>query len=213
MSRRTIAVKNGVLGTVALALLALPNAAQAADYGSSDNWSGFYIGVHAGYGFFNADNSGAGQSWTQDGNGLTGGVFTGYNMDFGDYVLGIEADTTFGDLDNDTPIAGLGNVQVAFHGQHTLRVRAGMDLGSSLLYATGGLAMSDIWLKGLGFRDDHFLWGGVAGAGYEVKVTEDITVRAEYLYSIFAEQTYQLASPVSVDFETHSIRAGVAWQF
>jgi len=216
MERRKSAVRDGVFGTCAIALLAslaVPVAAQAADYGSQPSWDGFYIGVHAGYGFFDADNSGAGQTWNEQADGPTGGVLVGYNMDLGDYVLGLEADTSFGDLSNDTVIGGIGNVLVAYHGQHTFRARAGMDMGSSLLYVTGGLAMSDIWLRAGGVRDKNFLWGGVVGAGYEAKITDNISLRAEYLYAVYAEQTYQLTAPVSLEYETHSIRAGVAWHF
>ena len=216
MSRGKTAVKDGLIGMCALAVLAslaLPNAARAADYNSQDSWDGFYIGIHAGYGFFDADNSGAGQSWNEQADGPTGGVLVGYNMDLGDYVLGLEADTSFGDLSNDTLIGPIGNVHVANHGQHTFRVRAGMDMGTGLLYATGGLAMSDIWLRAAGVRDKNFLWGGVVGAGYEAKITADITLRAEYLYAVYAEQTYQLTEPVSLEYQTHSVRAGVAWQF
>ena len=145
--------------------------------------------------------------------GPTGGVLVGYNVDMGDYILGIEADTSFGDLSNSTVIGGIGNVRVSNHGQHTLRARAGMDIGTGLLYATGGLAMSDIWLTAGGVQDKNFLWGGVVGAGYEAKVTDNITLRAEYLYAVYAEETYQLTAPVSVEYETHGVRAGVAWQF
>jgi len=128
-------------------------------------------------------------------------------------MLGIELDTAFRDLSDETGIIGLGNVHVANHGQHTARIRAGWDMGSGLLYATGGLAMSDIWLKASGTRDEHFLWGGVVGAGFEAKITEDIVARAEYLYAIYGEQTYQLVSPVTVDNQTHSVRTGIGWLF
>lgn len=129
-----------------LSAFAVPDTARAADYGTPGAWDGFNIGAHAGYGFFNADNSGADQTWNEQADGPTGGVLVGYNVDMGDYVLGIEADTSFGDLSNSTVIGGIGNVRVSNHGQHTLRARAGTDIGTGLLYATGGLAMSDIWL-------------------------------------------------------------------
>jgi len=213
MSRRVSTVKSCLISAIVLGLLALPHMAQAADHGNYNSWDGFYIGGHVGYGYFDAENAGAGQTRSQDTHGLIGGAFVGYNVDLGDLVLGIELDTAFGDLSDDTVIVGLGKVHVANHGQHTARIRAGWDMGSVLLYATGGLAMSDIWLDAPGPSDEHFLWGGVVGAGIEAKITENIVARAEYLYAIYGEQTYQLVSPVTVDYQTHSVRAGIGWLF
>jgi outer membrane immunogenic protein len=187
--------------------------AQAADFDSYRGWDGLYIGWHVGYGHLDSDNTAVGQSWNQDAGGIVGGVFVGYNMELDNIVLGIELDTEFGDMIGSTTIAGLGDVRFAFHGQHTARIRTGWNVGPGLLYATGGLAMSDLWLKALPTTEKRFLWGGVVGAGFETKLTEGVTARAEYLYANYGKQTYQLASPVTVDYQTHSARIGIGWLF
>lgn len=66
------------------------------------------------------------------------------------------------------------------------------DMGSGLLYATGGLALSDIWLKASGTRDEHFLWGGVVGAGFEAKITKLMVCELASVGS--SNTTYTLAS-------------------
>jgi len=75
MGRRISTFKSSLIGTVVLGLLVLPHVAQAADRGSYHSWDGFYIGGHVGYGYFDGENSGAGQTWSQDAHGIIGGAF------------------------------------------------------------------------------------------------------------------------------------------
>lgn len=198
---------------LALASFAGTGPARAADYDMS-TWDGFYVGLHAGYGWFDASGTGPGGTWSASiGDGPMGGVLVGYNWDLGNYVIGFEADASFGDQSTFTAVPGLGNMRVSNHGQHTFRLRAGAEIGSGLAYLTGGLALADVWATSGAVQDKEFLIGGVVGAGYEAMLTQDISLRAEYLFATFADQTYQVGAPVSVDYSTHTFRAGVAWRF
>src|SRR4051812_43501017 len=83
-------------------------------------WTGFYVGVNAGYGFSNSDNHGLGSfnavpgslsdglrgytgtvtagSFDRNNDGFVGGGQIGYNYQMGSWVVGIEADLQFADM-------------------------------------------------------------------------------------------------------------------
>jgi outer membrane immunogenic protein len=56
------------------------------------NWTGFYAGINAGYGFGKSDWSGAGGTGSTKPKGFIGGVQLGYNLQTGIWVWGLEAD-------------------------------------------------------------------------------------------------------------------------
>ncbi len=203
-------------GALALAgVFALPQAANAADYDTIPaDWNGFYAGVHAGFGWFDASGS-FGAPVNLDASGAMGGVLLGYNWDLGNYVAGLEADASFGGQSDTQPVFGFGALRLTNHGQHTFRARLGLETGTSgLLYVTGGLALADFWgTVSSGARDKDFLVGGVVGAGYEAMLTEDISIRGEYLYANYGNNTFSAGGDFDLDVETHTIRAGVAWRF
>ena len=123
-------------------------------------WTGFYVGVNAGYGWnTNGSNNnsvfvpnvgfvdvGGGGS---DG-GFVGGGQVGYNYQFGSFVVGVEGDIQWADLGGKNEsvfVPGLGFVNnnsnngVDWFG--TVRARAGFAFDRFLIYATGGFAFSD----------------------------------------------------------------------
>ncbi|MDQ2081821.1 outer membrane beta-barrel protein [Xanthobacteraceae bacterium Astr-EGSB] len=148
------------------------------------NWEGFYVGGQVGTGGGGADFSGEGSalinrltdhlfwqssdisSWLTAGKADTGqelqyGAFIGYNMQWGDVVLGVDASYNHTDLSavaqGRTPTSGYIQVQdgngwiwpTAVSGESritltdfgTIRGRAGWAVGSFLPYVTGGLAL------------------------------------------------------------------------
>jgi len=200
-----------ILMLIAAALMPIENV-DAADAEPS-TWTGFYIGAHAGYGWFDAK---AGNNTPDLGaDGPMGGVFLGYNWDMGSHVLGLEADAAFGDQSDQVPVVGFGTVKLTNHGQHTFRARAGMKVADNdLLYITVGLALADYWAKaGTGQQDKNFLLGGVVGGGYEVRLTQNLLARSEYLYANYGDQTFDIGAATSIDVDSHTFRFGIAWQF
>jgi outer membrane immunogenic protein len=180
-----------------------------------DQWTGAYIGAHAGYASLAAANTVSGvfaQSWTQTADGFMGGILVGYNFDLGDVVLGLEADAGFGFVKDTDTRPGLGPITFTDHGQHTFRGRAGMPLGPGLLYATGGFALADVWADSPAGRDKQFLMGFVVGAGFETIIHERLSLRAEYLYAGYGEETYRLGgTALKSDLDSHNVRVGIAW--
>lgn len=121
------------------------------------DWSGFYAGLQYGQG--DADVSFDGDSVSDDFDAY--GLHAGYNRDFGQFVLGGELDYNRIDLDD----AGEGDLV-------RLRGRAGYDLGRFLPYVTLGAAHVE--------TDDLSDTAFTYGIGADFKVTERVTVGAEY---------------------------------
>jgi opacity protein-like surface antigen len=148
------------------------------------NWEGFYVGGQVGTGGGGANFTGDGSaligrltdhlfwqssgisSWStaekaDTGQELQYGAFIGYNMQWGDVVLGVDASYNHTDLSaiasGRTPVDGYIQVQdsrswiwpTAVSGESyitlkdfgTIRGRAGWAFGSFLPYVTGGLAL------------------------------------------------------------------------
>ncbi|SPH21216.1 hypothetical protein ASD8599_01965 [Ascidiaceihabitans donghaensis] len=145
------------------------------------DWGGFYGGLQLG----NLDVDGTGAA---DGDDVTFGFHGGYNYDFGQFVVGGEFDYDFGDID----LGGAATVDNVMR----LKLKAGYDLGRTLIYATAGAARVDTSLGnetgeflGLGVAyqiNDRFVVGGevlehrfddISGSGVDADATA-VTVRA-----------------------------------
>jgi outer membrane immunogenic protein len=134
-------------------------------------WTGFYVGLNAGAAF-NGNNSGSISSFGliapnnaiytggggSDDASFTGGATAGYNMQFGSFVAGVEADINY--LDRQSGGNGVFPAPVDVNGAAgftdrtdfavtrggndnwfgTLRGRIGFAFDRALIYGTGGLA-------------------------------------------------------------------------
>ncbi|MEX1235975.1 MAG: porin family protein [Roseovarius sp.] len=153
---------------------------------SSPNWTGFYAGGQLGYANIDTDIAGV------DGDGLIGGLTTGYDYDLGNWVVGAG-------LDYDWTDVGLGNVpETTVDNVFRAKLRGGYKLGNGLLYATGGYAMADT--NNLGDEDGYFV-----GAGYEHLVTENVSIGGEVLYHEF--DGFNTVPDTNVEATTAQVRA------
>ena len=215
-------------------------------------WTGFYAGVNAGYAFNNDDKIKSNdygyyapyQSSKSDDGSFTGGAQIGYNYQMGSVVFGIEADFNFADLKRESTSydyysAGYGQFdassKVEWFG--TVRPRIGFTpVDRLLVYVTGGLAYGQVktsgtyydyaYNGGLGYgqisKDDTRV-GWTVGAGAEYAITDNLTVKGEYLYVDLGDKTargyaYRAdGQPVtlSIKDETnfHVVRAGLNYKF
>jgi outer membrane immunogenic protein len=194
-------------------------------------WTGVYVGAHAGYMWTDNGTKLAAVSGvvleadirnqtlptkvTSDARGATGGVQAGYNVQFGTFLTGIEADVSWTDLKTETTYSALD--YVAFPGSMThstfrseldvlgtLRARAGVVVDRVLFYATGGFAVGEI---DNGFavnvpgnysnrwKDSRTEWGWAAGAGLEFALTGNLSLKAEYLYFDLGERSIRYVDP------------------
>lgn len=162
---------------------------------------------------------------------LTGGITAGYNIQRGAFVGGIEADISFADfkirhtmsrLDPNPFPPFTGQVtNSAFHTDYgalaTLRVRAGVALDRTLIYATGGLAAGkvtnrfSIGLPGLGYASPDWStskvrYGYAIGAGVEHKLTENVSMKLEGLFVDLQDAVVTGTDPVTFPGERLSYR-------
>lgn len=175
-------------------------------------WQGFHVGALAGYQRYDETiRTPFGPSTTASDGALLGGL-AGFDIQFGNLVLGAEADTSFGD------VSGINNkVASRIRQLSTFRGRAGISAGDLLFYGTAGLAAADMESKARHFGDDNqVVWGWTYGGGVEAKLTENVSLRGEYLYTRLDNKDLTYApSPFQGTGETndfHTFRAAVSYQ-
>jgi outer membrane immunogenic protein len=203
------------LGLAIAALAVVPVAAQAADLGPSPSykapayvapsyatWSGFYVGVNAGYGFGEAEGGG----FSVDPKGFLVGGTVGYNLQTGVWVWGIEADLAYTAMKDD---AGGTEVKVPFFG--TVRGRIGYaGWGNLMPYITGGAAVAKLDVDTGVASDSDTRFGWTVGAGLEYALYSNWSIKLEYLYADLG--TFDIGG-ADVDFNTHIVRAGLNYRF
>ena len=224
--------------SLGLGMLALDSPAIAADVRlpvkaphiqSVFDWTGFYIGAHAGFG------RGASSAVLSDPaitassgsfGGVIGGVQAGYNVQLSSgIVLGAEADITFPNYLASNSIAALlatprSDVVEQLDYAGTLRGRIGYASGHWLAYATGGLAWAGerfVNTPAIGSEEKELnvRLGWAAGAGVEYAFAPHWSLRLEYLYSRFeqADIRFPSATQISSSLDLQSIRVGLNRKF
>lgn len=153
------------------------------------NWNGLYLGLNAGGGFGNeattTSGGGVGVSASENLPGFIGGAQIGVNYQIGAVVWGGEADfdasTQRGSLSSGVLT---GDSQMPWFG--TLRGRLGLAFDRLLVYGTAGGAAGELrsnFSIPTGTASTTVTYGTwTAGAGLEYGFTDNLSVRAEYLY-------------------------------
>lgn len=185
------------------------------------DWSGFYAGVITGYGFGDTALSG-GQNATIAGNGFLAGVTAGANMQYDQFVFGVEGDVAWDELAG-SATCGATSCNTDHDWNGSLRARAGVALDPVLIYATGGLAVAGI-NTGVStavpgttgtFTDTYY--GLTVGGGVEAMLTEQLSAKAEYAYTDFGDRVAPAgtlaATNTTVSPSNHAIKVGLNFHF
>ena len=107
------------------------------------NWSGFYVGAHAGYGWGDSNFDAAAAGTSFDANGWLFGALAGVNYQVGQTVFGVETDINWSDFGGSGVCGGLAcQTEVPWFG--TLRGRLGYAADRFMPYITGGLAYGKV---------------------------------------------------------------------
>jgi outer membrane immunogenic protein len=224
-----------LLGSVAmLAFLAGPVSAadvpiSAPVYRASPviyDWTGFYVGGHVGYAWSNKkwDLPARDTIVNYTGDGIIGGVQGGYNWQIGAWVLGVEAQASWGKMRRDAsldgldptpwvqpdpnPITGQRTVTNARLGTTvenlgTIAARAGYAFDRSLVFVKLGAAWAhDVYGAFDAGRPGEPLiatgsdtrWGWMFGIGYEYAFLGNWSVKVEYDYLGFVSKHITLTS-------------------
>ncbi|MGD9923729.1 MAG: outer membrane protein, partial [Pseudorhodoplanes sp.] len=180
-------------------------------------WSGFYWGLHAGVGWRDDADSAVyltrlaggappfrvSQGIDQSSGFPLGGAQIGYNYQFGNWLLGFEADISAARAENwvasltQGPATFTVNAAEGVDWFGTIRARLGViSWERALLYVTGGLAYGHIESNFIGvltgpgpigrwnFANDasDTKWGWTVGGGLEYLLDRNWSVKAEYQY-------------------------------
>ena len=166
-----------------------------------------------------------------DVNGALGGALIGYNIAFSQFanfglfnqfIIGAEGDIAGSTLSGSSGACGSGTGLHACGGNvfamADVRARLGLPLGQFMPFIAGGLAVDDIraYDNLFGTSGTHWEAGWTAGAGIDYKITQQISVRLEYLYQDFARQTFfdiVPGLPERVRTDVNIVRAGIVWNF
>jgi outer membrane immunogenic protein len=196
------------------------------------SWTGFYVGLNAGYGFGSSTwSTPAGSVGSFSMNGALAGGTIGGNYQIGQFVIGAEGDIDWQNLRGASGAgicapAAIGGCATASDWLATLRARAGFAADRALFYITGGGAFTDIKPStGALSYGGGTEAGWTAGAGVEYAMTDNWTAKVEYLYADFEKATCNTSScsvgnlfvpgvaPASVSFHENIVRAGVNYKF
>jgi outer membrane immunogenic protein len=181
-------------------------------------WSGLYLGPVVGVGWANPALAGVNSSSMS---GALGGGEIGYNFQFGgNFVIGVEGDGVFTDIDKSINLPALGSPPELYtaNGLASLRARAGLAWGNFLLYGTLGAGWGHGAITSTGAIATayplnaevwHFGWAG--GAGVEWAVMPRWSIKLEYLHFELGDATYTGITTGSINADT--VRFGVNFQF
>jgi len=182
----------------ALGLFALGGTAFAADVVSEEppapapvaelpvaSWAGPYAGINLGYGFGGHVKAPGVDAKTK---GFIGGVFGGYNWQQDNFVYGAEADLGYnGTKGSDNGLSAKSGIE------GSLRARLGYAVTPEiLLYGTGGLAAKNQKIDDsvTGVNDSKAMLGWTAGAGTDIKITDNVFGRVEYRYTDYGSKNF-----------------------
>jgi outer membrane immunogenic protein len=194
----------------------------AATPAPADDWSGFYLGIHGGYGFGETEISIPGLATDYDIDGWLAGVQAGYNFQSGMWLFGVEADIAYSSIDGSIAVGGQTPLTAAtdINWLATIRARAGLHYDRWMPYITGGVAFADVdhtMTVPVAFAASDTLVGWTVGGGVEAMLDPNWTAKIEYLYVDLEDVDFTAGAaapiPGTFDDDFHVIRAGLNYHF
>ena len=164
------------------------------------NWTGFYVGIHGGYGWGEADyrfndalgffNLLPGDRFRQDIDGGVVGGHIGYNMQFGSLVVGIEISGTVTDIKSTVtspffPVSDVFTHEVDW--VVALTPRIGFTAGPALFYVKGGGAIAEIRNRlqdNITFAGGTFVESSGTSPGFTVGGGIEYAVTPNWLFGV-----------------------------
>lgn len=178
--------------------------------GHAEDWTGLYLGVHGGSLRAQTDYLNP----TTPSQNLDGAVFggqVGYNLQSGNVVYGIEADASFGSLDDDVKDGNFLRYNGDLEAFGTIRGRIGYAVGEFLPYITAGVAWANLeqgsscpvgaafgvcvgFPGGFDVKGTETFWGWTVGGGVEWAFAKSWSFKAEALFSEFDDEEIYTAT-------------------
>lgn len=177
--------------------------ATVVDYGF--NWTGGYVGANVGYRWVDSSADAGGFHGNLDSGSAFGGLQAGYNWQVNQFVFGLETDFGYGSSSKYDNYFG---TRATWEG--TTRARAGVAFDRFLVYGTAGVAYADFKTTNLTASSSDWQVGWAAGGGLEYAVTNNVSLKGEYLYTDYGSDTVNGAK---YDLSNSLVRLGVNYKF
>jgi opacity protein-like surface antigen len=219
-------MKGFLLGSVAVAVVAVTSVAHAADIPTKAppalvsatpyNWSGFYVGANFGGAWTNGNLNIPGNNFYDGLTEFIGGVQAGYNFQAGHLLLGVEGDFDGATFSHPTlPIPTLGSVSQNWIA--TAAGRIGLVEDRWLMYAKvgGGWVHSNAILNfpGVSWSGSNTSSGWLVGAGVEYGFKSHWTLRLEYDFLSLANWASTTVPFVQLNRDVQMVKFGVNYKF
>lgn len=194
------------------------------------NWTGFYVGGHAGYlqSRFSFAEGGSSDSGTLK--GFLGGGQIGINQQLGGWVVGLEADFSWSNADGGGVSRDPANGDVTSSAAKVrwtslVTGRVGHTFDRALIYAKGGAAFTGSRFEaadlttGSSSNANFTKAGWTVGGGLEYALGGPWSVRGEYDYLSFGTKDLTLvdntgaSARLSIKQNMHQFKAGVNYRF
>jgi opacity protein-like surface antigen len=210
-----------LLSTAALGMAVLPTVAAAQD------WTGWYIGKHAGYLSGTVDFEGATLLADSDISGFIGGGLVGHGFALNPgqpWVFGIEADFGIGNVGGASGNDGGDEIVDAvlivtsadLEWNAHFRKYLGVGLGdNAMVFAAGGLALAGLRIDSNYFSNpiDQVFVGATIGGGVNFRLTPNMFGRVEGLYDHYPTRTIPHEwSEYEIGVSTWTARAALVFE-
>jgi outer membrane immunogenic protein len=198
-------------------------------------WTGCYIGAHGGFAWGNKRwTNPAGDFFDTDGDvdGWLVGGQVGCNLQTNNWVVGIEGQAAWADIDGTAPNIGGGGGALDFHSKvdiiGSIALRLGYAVDRTLFYVKGGAAFArdHHWVTVVdsgcicGDSDKYMRWGWMVGGGIEYAFTLNWSIKGEYNYMHLGTKTVTIFDPVNPVFDDfrikqhiHLFKVGINYRF
>lgn len=220
-------MRKSILALTALVAASAP--AFATDYAEpapeAFSWTGLYAGVFASYNDIQRDLQpvGAPVDFDTSYDGFAGGGLIGFNYQFDSIVMGVEGDIAFASFESNETLAFLigSGIDEEIDMTYGVRARLGYAMDRTLVFVTGGVAWAEYQADFAGLIPvldpslaDETLFGWQIGGGIEQALTDNITLRVDYLYTDYESENFDnpvlgILHDAEYDLDSHSIRLGV----
>jgi outer membrane immunogenic protein len=223
---KAVSVSKTVAGVGALMLLvAASTGAKAGD------WSGFYVGAHLGGAWAGvdwADVSLTSEPVSNDSNGFIGGGHIGFQHQFNNIVVGLEASISGADLSDTVTSSFVPTVtyRTEIDTMVTVTGRLGVTFNHFLPYVKVGYAAADVTTSGNAsaipdsFSISDWEHGWIIGGGLETKLGENLVAGVEYDYIDLGENNRNGVTAqgfsftlTDVDTQIQTVMARISYKF
>jgi outer membrane immunogenic protein len=186
----------------------------------SSDWSGFYVGGHAGFMWGRSTVFDNGELLEKNArtNGFVGGALAGVNWQTGAWVLGLEGDFGWTNAHGTgVAIRPVLSNHYDFNWTSHIRGRVGYATSNVLWFVAGGLAVADFdytqGSSGITITGSVFT-GWTLGGGADIAISPSWIARVEYLHDDFGDKTFLISGdPYRVKLTGDTVRGALMYKF